>query len=337
METSSTPTYRDVETLGMDLSPGAASFERTDVASAPNPSPRTVRLVLDVPAVEEAWVLPEEDMPESSSHRDTVRLLEWILLAFVARTGRNAHVAGNLGCRWYEADARIGVDPDVALIEPAPPGADTNLPSLRTWEPGHVPPRVAIEVVSASTSKKAFEDAPAKFAALGTRELVVFDPELCGPSTFGGPFVLQVWRRSDSGAESDNASPTMARVYAGAGPVRSEELKAWLIPQPKGLLRIADDEQGSQLWLTEAEQESAARKRAETGREHESAARKQVESASKQAESARLRFMRAALEDVCEAYGVPLDDARRAHLDSLDADALESLRTSVKRTRSWPL
>jgi Uma2 family endonuclease len=342
MDTSSTPTYRDVETLGMDLSPGAGIFERMHVASAPNPSPRTVRLVLDVPATEEAWVLPEEDMPESSSHRDTVRLLELILLAFVARTGRNAHIAGNLACRWYEADARIGVDPDVALIEPAPPGGQ--IPSLRTWEPGHVPPRFAIEVVSATTSKKAYQDAPAKYAALGTRELVVFDPELSGPATAGGPFILQVWRRSDPGAESGNPSPTMERVYAGEGPARSEELEAWLVPMPKGLLRIADDEQGSQLWLTEAEQESAARKQAESARKQaESArkqaesARKQAESARKQAESARAKSARAAVEDICEAYGVPLDDARRAHLDSLDADALESLRTSVKRTRSWPL
>jgi len=108
----------------------------------------------------------------------------------------------------------------------------------------------------------------------------------------------------------------MERVYAGDGPARTEELNAWLIPTEPCRLRIADDKEGSQLWLTSAEQEAAARKRAE---------------------SARLKTSRAAVEDLCEAYGVPLDDTRRAHLDSLDADALESLRTSVKRTRSWPL
>ncbi len=291
----------------MDLSPGAGIFGRMHVASAPNPSPRTVRLVLDVPAAEQAWVLPEEDMPESIPHRDTVHLLALILLAFAARTGRNVLVARNLACRWHEEDARIGVDPDVALIEPAPPGAD-KLVSLRTWEPGHVPPRFAIEVVSSSNSEKDYQDAPAKYAALGTRELVVFDPELIGPPMSGGPFVLQVWRRNDEGA--------MERVYAGDGPARTEELDAWLIPTEPCRLRIADDKEGSQLWLTSAEQEAAARK---------------------QAESARLKSARAALEDICEAYGVPLDDTRRAHLDSLDADALESLRTSIKRTRSWPL
>ncbi len=314
MDTTTTPTSRTAGTLGMDLSPGAGIFERMHVASAPNPSPRTVRLVLDVPAAEQAWVLPEEDMPESIPHRDTVRLLESILLTFVARTGRNALVAANLACRWHEEDARIGVDPDVALIEPAPPGAD-HLASLRTWEPGHVPPRFAIEVVSSSNSEKDYQDAPAKYAALGTRELVVFDPERIGPPVSGGPFVLQVWRRNDAGA--------MERVYAGDGPARTEELNAWLIPTEPCRLRIADDENGSNLWLTSAEQEAAAR-------QQEAAARKR-------AESARLKTSRAAVEDLCEAYGVPLDDTRRAHLDSLDADALESLRTSVKRTRSWPL
>lgn len=315
MDTSTSPTRCHDRTVGMDLSPGAGIFERMHVASARSPSARTVRLVLDVPAAEQAWVLPEEDMPESSSHRDTVRLLELILLAFVARTRRNAHVAGNLACRWFEEDARIGVDPDVALIEPAPPGAD-NLPSLRTWEPGHVPPRFAIEVVSPNNSEKDYQDAPAKYASLGTRELVVFDPELSGPQTAGGPYVLQVWRRNDAGGQPANPTPTMERVYAGTGPARSEELNAWLIPAPHRRLRIADDEQGTQLWLTADEQQASGRA---------------------QAESARLVTARAAAQDMCEVLGVPLDEARRAHLASLDADALDSFRLALKRARAWPL
>lgn len=299
---------------GVDLSRGPGIFGHMHAASVPgrsvpSQSPRTVRLVLDVPAAEDAWVLPEEDMPESNPHREAVRRLELLLLAFVARTGRNALVAGNLACRWYEAEPRIGVDPDVALIEPAPPEA-AKLKSLRTWEPGHVPPRFAVEIVSASNPTKDYDDAPAKYAALGTRELVVFDPELIGPHSGGGPHLLQVWRRDDAGA--------MVRVHAGTGPARTEELAAWLVPTTDGHLRIADDEQGSQPWVTEAETEAAARKQAE------SALRGAVETA------------RAAVEDLCEILAIPLDDARRAHLASLDAAGLESLRASLKRARAWP-
>lgn len=301
MDTSLAPGCTGV--AGVDLSRRPGIFGHMHAASGPTPSPRTVRLVLDVPAAEDAWVLPEEDMPESNPHREAVRGLELLLLAYVARTGRNALVAGNLACRWYEAEPRIGVDPDVALIEPAPPEA-AKLDSLRTWEPGHVPPRFAVEIVSASNPTKDYDDAPAKYAALGTRELVVFDPELIGPRSGGGPHLLQVWRRDDAGS--------MVRVHAGTGPARTEELGAWLIPMADCHLGIADDEQGSQLWLTEAETQAAARKQA-------------------------LQTARAAVADMCEMLAIPLDDTRRAHLASLDAADLESLRASLKRTRAWPL
>jgi hypothetical protein len=54
------------------------------------PRAASMRLVLDVPAREDAdeWVLSEENMPESAPHRDAVDLLRLILLAFVARTRR---------------------------------------------------------------------------------------------------------------------------------------------------------------------------------------------------------------------------------------------------------
>ncbi len=256
-------------------------------------------------------------MPESTPHRDTVDLLKLLLLAFVARTGRNAGVAANLACRWDEDDPRIGVDPDVALLEPPPPGVD-ELRSLRTWEPGHVPPRFAVEVVSESNPKKDYVAAPAKYASLGTRELVIFDPSLVGPRFLDGPHVLQIWRR-------DAEDRSMIRVYAGDGPARSEELDAWLVPAARGRLRIADDEQGRSLWLTEAEAQAAARQQEAAARQQEAAARQQAEAA-----------LRRAVEDVCELCGVPLDDGRRAHLAALDTAGLEALRAHLKHARSWP-
>jgi hypothetical protein len=200
----------------------------------------------------------------------------------------------------------------VALIEPAPPDT-AKLRSLRTWEPGHVPPRVAIEVASDNNPEKDYLDGPAKYARLGTRELVVFDPEQRGPAGFDD--VLQVWRRDDTGA-------SMTRVYAGAGPAYSEELGAWLVAAAEQRLRIADDPEGRALWLTKAE-------------EKEKEAEEKDQALHRQAEAA-LSALHAGIEDLCEAYGVSLDDTRRAHLTTLDAAGLEALRACLKRDRAWP-
>lgn len=321
-------------------------------AAATSPRPRSVRLVLDVPAREDEWVLSEENMPESTSHRDTVDLLKLLLLAFVARACRTAGVAANLACRWDPEHPTIGVDPDIALLDPAPPGVEA-LPSLRTWEPGHVAPRFAVEVVSPSNPHKDYVAAPAKYALLGARELIVFDPTLLGPAMMDGPHVLQVWRREEDG-------PSMIRVYAGDGPARSAELDAWLVPTAQGRLRIADDEQGRSLWLTEAEAEAAARKHADEAREREAAARRKEAAARKRADEAREReashrkradearqqeaaarmgaeaSTRRLIEDVCELQGISLDGDQRAHLATLDAAGLEQLRLHLKRHRTWP-
>ena len=310
MQASTSITREPADRGSMDVPPGPGILGDMFSASAQSPRPSTVRLVLDVPAgppTDDAWVLPEEDMPESNPHRDDVRELEQLLLAFVARSARNALVAANLGCRWDPQRPQIGLDPDVAILEPPPPeGAE--IECLRTWVPGHVPPRFALEVVSGSNPQKDYEEAPTKYALLGTRELVVFDPRGHGSPAHGGPHLLQIWRR-------DEAANAMVRVHAGEGPAWSEELSAWLIVTPGRRLRFADDAEGTRPWLTAAEAEAEARK---------------------QAESALLDALRTGILDLCEAFDVRVDDTRRAHLASLDAAGLEALRAHIKRARAWP-
>jgi Uma2 family endonuclease len=53
-------------------------------------------------------------------------------------------------------------------------------------------------------------------------------------------------------------------------------------------------------------------------------------------EAGREEGLRVAVLDLCEAYGVKLSDARRAHLDSLDHEGLDALRTVLKQSRAWP-
>jgi Uma2 family endonuclease len=215
-------------------------------------SPQRIRLVYEVEEQPQRWLLEEDVVPETPLHDQCIVLLQAILAAWAARTRRSISAARNLACRWDETDARVGVDPDLCLIEPAlPPEAR----QLHTWEPGQLPPRLAFEIVSGSTAAKDYQDAPARYARLGTREVWIFDPLREGPSLTGGPFVLQGWRWDGE---------QMARVQAGSGPAWSEELEAWLVVTDEGRrLRVAEDEAGAKLWLTEAEEQARLRREAE--------------------------------------------------------------------------
>ena len=201
-------------------------------------------LLVPVVRPDVGWELSEETMPESELHAHAVDLLRALLRHWAESSG--ARIVWNLAVRWVERDARIGVDPDVAVLLPPPPVEEKSLTSLRTWLPGHAAPALAIEVVSESNPNKDYAVAPAKYAASGTKELWVFDPLLVGPKIFGGPFRIQVYRRDDAG--------TFARLYAGDGPAYSPALRAWAIPTDEGrMLRVADDESATKFWLTREE------------------------------------------------------------------------------------
>jgi hypothetical protein len=162
---------------------------------------------------------------------------------------RDHTVDGGSFWRWVREKLQTGADPDVCLLEPAPPGF-SKLRSLRTWVAGHHPPRVVVEVVSHETSDKDYHDAPARYAAAGAQELWVFDPLKIGPRD-GAAHVLQVWRR---------VRPKQFKcVYQGDGPAFSRELGAWLVVTDGGeRLRIADDAAGTKCWPTDAEAEREA-------------------------------------------------------------------------------
>jgi len=210
-----------------------------------------VLIQYEIPRSRPDWTLPEEPVPESQPHDQTLDLLKAILLAWVARTGRNAQVARNLAVRWDESEPRVGVDPDLCVLDPRTPEGE-ELESLCTWRPGHAPPRLAIEVVS-SKPRKDYATAPEKCAAAGVEELWVFDPGLVGPRSAGGPVRIQVWRREGN---------EFRRLNAGEGPVFSPYLQAWLFAVNEGKrLRIADDREGTQWWAT-AEEAALADKEA---------------------------------------------------------------------------
>jgi hypothetical protein len=225
----------------------------------------------------DAWVLPEGTVPESIPHDAAAHRLKLLLDAWVARNSVPRTIARNLAIRWLEAAPRIGIDPDVCVLDPPPPGVN-ELGSLCLWKAGHVPPTICFEVVSRNHPHKDYAELQDRYAFIKARELVVFDPLLAGPQILGGPVLLQLWRRDAFGM--------LERVHAGDQPVLSEVLGAWLVPTST-TLEIAADREGSERWPTwedqaiaeraEKERERAEKERERAEKERERAARLEVE------------------------------------------------------------
>jgi hypothetical protein len=158
---------------------------------------------------------------------------------------------------------------------------------ISTWLPGHRAPRFATEIVSEEW-RKDYDDGPQKYAQLGARELVIFDPDAAsGQSRHPERVPLQIYRRTLDGA--------FARVYVGRGPTPSAELGAFLViafeaSVPR--LRLARDPGGIQLVPTTHEAREAAegeRERERQGREAAEGERERERQAREAAEGERER------------------------------------------------
>ncbi len=207
------------------------------------------------------WVIAEGPLPESAQHDATVELLKAILVHFASRTPGQLAVYRNLAIRIDERRPNIGFDPDLCLVEPAPPDPE-QLESLKLWQPGHRPPRLVVEVVSRRHPAKDYEEVPEKCAALGVEELVVFDPLEVGPRVRGGPSLLQLWQRMEDGG--------FERISSGSSPVRSLVLGSFWVTANSGTrLRLADDPAGGELWPTGEEAERTAKEAERTAKEAE--------------------------------------------------------------------
>jgi hypothetical protein len=209
--------------------------------------PATVSIRYPVRPSPEAWILPEGIVPEAPVHDEVLDTLKLLLKAWAANSDGRLRIARNLAIRFYEQDPRVGIDPDICVLAPPPPDLD-ELGSVCLWKPGHTAPTLCFEVVSTNHPNKDYLAIQDRYAALGTHELILFDPLLAGPKSLGGPVALQLWRR-DAGRGFD-------RLCFGDEPVYSEVLDAWIIAAGRTLF-IADDRAGTRRWQTEAERSHA--------------------------------------------------------------------------------
>jgi Uma2 family endonuclease len=230
----------------------------------------------------EAWVIPEEPVPESTAHDAALLRIYLLLSAWAEQRPGRVRVARDLAVRWLEQYPRTGINPDVCVLDPAPPELDDDLSSLCLWKEGHCVPRFCVEVVSHSHPYKDYTSIQERYAALGTPELLVFDPLLYGPRALGGPVLLQLWRRDSTGV--------FERMHFGADPVYSHALDAWIMVEGRELT-IAEDRSGTRRWLTALERERAA-----LTQERAALAQERAEREQERAELERERAARAKLE-----------------------------------------
>ncbi len=225
-----------------------------------------------------------DDMGEGELPRLISELLRPLLARFLAERGVAAHVGADQFLYFREGDPTQRVAPDVYVLPGVPQSRIA--PSWKLWEIG-VAPSFCLEIVSSDVVKD-YEDTPALLGGLGTRELIVFDPEAAGRRA---RVRWQVFRSRGSGFQLVERSD--------ADRVRSVQLGCFLRVVGKGAeqrVRIATGSKGEVLYPTMeeiAEAERAAREleRAEKERER---AEKERERAARVALEARVAELEAA-------------------------------------------
>lgn len=258
--------------------------------SVPPRPPRILQVVrhprqgqADAPIDWSRWYLkPEDDMGESLLHFEINRLFVELLRNWLAERGDTKTFAGgNTFFQWIDGEPDVQISPDAYTLDRVP----RPLPDcIQTWLPHHLPPRFALETVSARW-RKDYADNPKKYAHLGCRELAIYDPEHDGPRHSKERVALQIFRRSADGQ--------FMRVYAGDGPALAIELGAWLIECDSDggrRLRLARDPAGAQ-WvptLAEVAERERARAQNEAQRAQNEAQRAQSEAQRAQAAEAEV-------------------------------------------------
>jgi Uma2 family endonuclease len=240
--------------------------------------------VLFDPNVEATYDPFEEDMGESTVQRFLSEELRPEIQRLLDARGEPAFVGADQYIGWDPHDARKVVAPDVYVL----PGVEAReqFDFWKVWQTGVVP-SFALEIVSTRKGKD-YVDAPMRYADLGVKELVVFDPQ---HKRRRGGLRWQVYRplrvRGFVRVEATNEDRVRSRVLGG-----------WLRAVGTGkrlAVRLAADPRGEELIPTAAE-DALASVDAERARADAALARVDAERARADAAEAQANLERAARE-----------------------------------------
>lgn len=195
-----------------------------------------------------------DDMGEHELQTLMREMLRPMLARFLASRGVDAHAGSDQFIYWEKGNPAACVAPDVYVL----PGVSQRrvISTWKTWLERGVVPSLAIEIVTGDVEKD-YEDAPARYAALGVKEVVIYDTRLePGPRRIRR-WRFQVYRRSAS---------RLTRVIATDDDrVRLRSIGAWLRVLGEGVdrrLRLATGVKGEALVPTSDEDARAADARA---------------------------------------------------------------------------
>ncbi len=226
-----------------------------------------------------------DKMGEGSLQRIIGELLRPLLARTLADMGIRAFVGADQFFYWRQYAPTESSAPDGYVKPGIVPVLDADC--WKTWEEPRAVPSFAIEIASRNNPRKDVTLSPVRHTALGTRELVVFDPRRPRPALRSGrsgdrtrwTVFRRVARRGLVQVEATNAD----RVY-------SKSLKLWLRVVGEGVhmrVRLARGPEGDELIPTAEERERSARAASDAAR-----AAAEAEVARLRAEIARLRRWR---------------------------------------------
>jgi Uma2 family endonuclease len=186
-------------------------------------------------ATEQPYFPVYEEMPETKRHLEQRTLLYQVLkLAF----GNRAAIGCDQFVYWDRTDPRVCLAPDafVCLGE-----VNDLFPSWKVWE--RAVPQVAVEIVSESDERaRGWDTKLERYRRLGVTELVRFD-------SVAAEQPIRIWERVGEALLERELTEPRAQSRALPG--------FWLALEQPGMglaLRLSHDEQGAQLFLTEAEE-----------------------------------------------------------------------------------
>ncbi len=215
--------------------------------------------------------LLEEDMPESTPHRNLIRVLEPLLIWLYR--DKNFYITGNLDVIRKTAKINIQIAPDIVVFKNLDL-SDPKISKLTSWRIGS-PNRPAPAVVFEIASKKTWTDDLSRkiiqYGQMGVQEYFAYDPNT--------PTYWDLAERRIRGWSYIKGLPVELSANDD-GWMWSRELETWL--EPNGAyLRLRGIE--GNLRLNEAEQREADERQARTQAEQREANERQARLAELQA------------------------------------------------------